>query len=214
MPRKTGQIVLIPWNGNSRLAIGEMRAQGKFVRDNPRVRDRLPDAPWWVQSVVYVAISSGFWVVVASAGHWTPILVGRVIGGVVLGAVVGPVAARGRAHLWNEVAPMPIDGKAAVVRAAHRGPVPADESLRKAAWQFLRAERSRQQSFSWIAVCLLGVLAIGFLADTGSPASLIFVALVCLLGFLVSWNGRRWSRRERLLAGDPEPDCHFSATSI
>jgi hypothetical protein len=169
------------------------------------MRDRFPDAPWWVQSGAFAAPYAGLYSLIGIFGPWSPDVVGRLVGGVLAGVLIGVSQPRSRARLCKHVVPMPINGRAAVVRAAHRGPVPEDESLRKAALQFLRAEMTRQQVGAWLGLGLLGVAAFGLLVDTGSPAALIPIALVVVFWAAVSRTRRRGLARARLSPANRHP---------
>lgn len=164
---------------------------------------RLRDAPWWVQTIVSAAWSSGVWALAAWLVHWSSSPTAAVITGAVVGAFIGARGARDRRELWDDVFPLPHQGKAAVEHAAHRGPIPEDAGLREAARQFLEAELDRQSDRAWGALGILAAIALIAVLVTGEWAAWFAVASVILLGVHEALTRQRWTRRMRLISHVP-----------
>jgi hypothetical protein len=188
-----------PWRAG--VALGrpsELRERPDAGHDH-HVRDRLPDAPWWVHSIIGAVVTGGMWALAAWLAHWFSSPAAAGIAGGLAGVASGAAAARERARVWDEVSPMPSAGKAAVVHAAHRGPVPEDPALREAARQLLAEELDMRQRRSRPVLAGLAVLAIVVMLSSGSDASWVLGVVVAVLFVGDSWTRRRWAQRLLLL---------------
>lgn len=180
------------------------------------MRRFLIQAPWWVLSVVTgvpfgVAMVVMSHVLLPSVGHPTrslPLIANVILGmlaGVVFGAVMGPLAARLNRRTRSVLGPLPAEDFAVVLRAAARGPVPADPRLRRAAGRLaqLRLDELNRNRAGTSAVFSLGFLMEVYAAVVTS-AWFWLGALVCasvIAGQL--WFPRRLRRRiEQLHGGD------------
>jgi hypothetical protein len=176
----------------------------------------LIQAPWWVLSVVTgvpfgVAMVVGFQVLLPSVGQTTrslPLIANVILGmiaGIAFGAVMGPLAARHNRRALSVLGPLPAEDFAVVLRAAARGPVPADPRLRRAAGRLaqLRLDELNRNWARTSAMFLLFFLLEVYAAVVTS-AWFWLGALVCasvIAGQL--WFPRRLRRRiEQLHAGD------------
>jgi hypothetical protein len=180
------------------------------------MRRFLIQAPWWVLSVVTgvpfgVAMVVMSQVLLPSAGQAArslPLIANIVLGmlaGLVFGAVMGPLAARHNRRTRSVLGPLPAEDFAVVLRAAARGPVPADPRLRRAAGRLaqLRLDDLNRNWARTSAMFLLFFLLEVYAAVVTS-AWFWLGALVCasvIAGQL--WFPRRLRRRiEQLHAGD------------
>lgn len=181
------------------------------------MRRFLIQAPWWVISVVTgvpfgVAMVVGFHVLLPSAGPTArslPLIANVILGviaGAVFGAVMGPLAARRNRQARSVLGPLPAEDFAVVLRAAARGPVPADPRLRRAAGRLaqLRLDELNRNWARTSAVFLLGLLLEVYAAVVMSAWFWLgaLVAASAIVGQL--WFPRRLRRRiEQLHPGDP-----------
>ena len=100
------------------------------------MRDRLLNAPTWVQSLLGGGLFGLLNTVTGrliGGESWTEAAVGGAIGGVVFGAVMGPVLARQQQRARDAVGTRSAAELRRAGRVANRGPVPDDRELREAA---------------------------------------------------------------------------------
>jgi len=148
-----------------------------------------------------------------------PLIANVILGmlaGVAFGAVMGPLAARHNRRARSMLGPLPAEDFAVVLRAAARGPVPADPQLRRAAGRLaqLRLDELNRNRAWTSAVFLLAFLLEVYAAVVTSAwfwlGALVFASAIA--GQL--WFPRRLLRRiEQLHSGDdlslgPTDQCH------
>jgi uncharacterized membrane protein (UPF0136 family) len=171
------------------------------------MRERLLDAPAWVLGLVGGTVSGVLWVLATRLvwqESWTESVVTGLIFGLVFGAVIGPVQRRQNRGLREAAARSPEGLSKRVRRAASRGPVPDDPSLRAAAHDVLLAQLAPlERQRIWGPAFFLGVGVLGvFLAVTDSAwwwiASTAWIAAAGGHRLLLL----RLRRREELLRRD------------
>jgi membrane associated rhomboid family serine protease len=177
------------------------------------VRAWLEQAPWWALSLV-TGLFFGGWMTLAGrflqGESWGVAVVGGVFGGVLFGAVVGPLLARQRRRAREAAGTDRPDLLRRAARVAARGPVPEDPELREAARRLALHQRAvllrqRRWALPFLALVLAGDVAF---ALTRSPAWVWWLGAVffaALLSVHLLWP-RRLARRARLLA-TPEDDA-------
>ena len=107
------------------------------------LRAYLATAPVWVQSVfmgVFFGVSMTLWPA-GSGGSWIGRILGGVVGGALFGFFMGRFVKREFGAIRSELADLPPDQRRAAMRAAGRGPAPADPVVREAALQCAKHRR-------------------------------------------------------------------------
>lgn len=181
------------------------------------VRRFLMNAPWWQLSLIVGLIAgplfgAGMGIALSvtegrSSDGWVPGFLGGVVFGVVAGAITGPIAAYQSQRTRSVLGPLSAEDYSVVLRAAGRGPLPADPELRRAAGR-LAAYRvevtTRMRAFTFPVLGLFFVLEAVQAVVTSAWYWLaaVFFALMLVQGW---WEPRRLRRRIELLA-DPATD--------
>ena len=152
------------------------------------MRSRLESAPIWVFGPVS-GVLFGLAMTVWPSGRdgdasWTERVIVGVLAGAAFGVVMGRFLRRGFGMSRDELAALPIEQRRAVLRAAVRGPAPADPAVRAAALR--RVSRThellrRRPRFS-VAVSLIALVVYAVQAVTRSPWWWLAFAMFC--GFL------------------------------
>jgi hypothetical protein len=195
------------------------------------MRQYLMHAPWWVL-VVVTGVPFGAVMVIFSrlmrvgsqltVSSPTVDLVCGAIGGLIFGAIMGPITAGRNRRARSVVGPLSAEELAVVLRAAARGPVPADPKLRRAAGRLTRFrldELTRNWGFTLATSVLFFPLMVYDAVITSAWYRLGALALGCAAVGQV-WQSRRRLRRRvaRLqaegglqpssIAADPSPNQH------
>ncbi|SEL56151.1 hypothetical protein SAMN04515665_114123 [Blastococcus sp. DSM 46786] len=163
-------------------------------------------APWWQVGIVMGALLAPFSVLVfrlAGDRSWTAAVLMGVGVMVVCAPVLGFVTATTIRDSMAAVEEVPEHQRAAVERAARRGPVPEDDALREAALHLVEDRLLTIYATRTRALALPAVLALvtGFLAVAQSPWWWVGVAVAAALAVLVLVAPRRLERRAELLHG-------------
>ena len=175
------------------------------------MRDRLLNAPTWVQSLLGGGLFGLLNTVrgrLIGGEDWTEAAVGGAIGGVVFGAVMGPVLARQQQRARDAVGTRSAAELRRAGRVANRGPVPDDRELREAARRYAlhqRGEILRQRPwgipFFVVVVALTVWLALR--ADALFWSFAVGLSLFASVAYGVL--PRRLARRADLLADPQQP---------
>lgn len=178
--------------------------------DTAVVRAYLATAPVWVQSVIAGVLFGGcmtIWQAFRGNGSWPLWILLGVLAGVFFGAFIGRMIKRDFGGSRTELAALPLDQRRAAMRAAARGPAPADAKVRRAALRQAEAARRLLQRRWRFNLVVFSVAVVGYaaLALTTTPwwwaAFAMFAAL--LAGQFAS--RRRLDRRIAVLAADGDP---------
>jgi hypothetical protein len=174
-------------------------------------RTRFLYAPWWVFGAMTglpLALTAGVLVGLRYGDLLFAVLCG-LLAGLVTGLVTGIVAAKTNERIRAAVGPIPPEHVAAVMRAAHRGPVPQDPAVREAALRMAVHQLTETSRFYRSAV-----LGFGFFAVFDAFAAVVTGAWHLWLGALLfaffavapPVQRRRLERRVAVLRGEPRPD--------
>ncbi len=169
------------------------------------IRAYLVTAPDWVRGLVAgllfgAVMTVGPW----SDYHngWAPRIIIGVIEGAIFGVLMGLHAKRRFGAIRSELASLPFDQRKTAMRAAVRGPAPAEPATRAAALHYVehRRELTKRQWWSGIAVYGVALVAAAVLALTDSPWWWISCAFFAplLIGLLLS--PRRFRSRIAVLS--------------
>ncbi|WP_062985614.1 hypothetical protein [Nocardia anaemiae] len=116
----------------------------------------LRNAPWWALSL-YFGVVFAIWMAVLwpivnheySSGEIGGGAVAAVVGGIIFGAVMGPVTARQFRQLNSVIGPLSNSAYRLAKRAAIRGPVPSDPEIRRAALAIASRGSARLKRGKW-----------------------------------------------------------------
>lgn len=100
----------------------------------------LRNAPWWALSI-YFGVVFAVWMAILwpimshenSSGGVGGATVAAIVGGILFGAIMGPITARQFRELNSVIGPLSNSAYRSARRAAVRGPVPSDPEIRRAA---------------------------------------------------------------------------------
>jgi hypothetical protein len=165
---------------------------------------RLLNAPWWVLALVTgvpFGLVMGVFVAVRDGDPLLAAYMGAVAGtffGLAMGVVLARQNRRARAALT--VAP---GQELAVLRAAGKGPAPADPAVREAALRLVIDQRRQLARWRIPSLVLFGAFAVldAVVAITGNPWLWLGVALFVGLAALPLVTARRVERRIAVLQG-------------
>ena len=167
----------------------------------------LLKAPWWALSLVLgllVGLLRFGGAMVLRDKDVPEAAISAVIGGVVFGLVMGPVMARRNRRTREALGTDDPDVIRRAARAARRGPVPADPTLREGARRMAELQREqlvRQRRWA-VPFSVLVIAAAVYLAIAVSPAGWVLAAVFAVLLAMLLALPRRLERRAELLA-DP-----------
>lgn len=196
--------------------LGDLRARGRVVklaepgRDNGTMRTYLNNAPWWVLSIL-TGVMFGGWMTVFGLLEYperSPVAaaIGGAVSGIFFGAIMGPFTARQRRGLSAAAGDLSTSDTKTAARAATRGPVPLDDTVRHAAARIAVHQLNSLSRLRWVGLITfgLGFALYIFLAVTSSPwwwAASVFFAAAFVGQF---WWPRHLQRRIDLLTADAD----------
>jgi uncharacterized membrane protein AbrB (regulator of aidB expression) len=174
----------------------------------PIVREKLQKAPWWVWSLIE-GVSFGAYVTALNlqqSHSWRFAVGGGLIGGVLFGAVMGPILARQHRKFSALVGTLPVHERRIAVRAVTRGAAPLDRDVREAAAR-LATYRLNELSRTFaptVAMLVLLTVFCGLLAFMSPPAPWMWIAAACLAVLTPSYLAwpRYLQRRVKILESD------------
>lgn len=161
-------------------------------------------APWWQVGIAMGVLLAPFAVLVfglAGERSWTAAVLMGVGATAVCAPLLGFVTAHSVRDAMAAVEEVPEHRRAAVERAARRGPVPQDDALREAALHLVEDRLLTVRATRTRALTLPAVLALvaAFLAVARSPWWWLGVAVAAALVVLVLVAAARLERRAELL---------------
>lgn len=171
------------------------------------MRERLLQAPAWVQALVNGTLFGVFWAGWNHFGEgdsWTAALVQGGIVGLVFGAIVGPVLHRQQRGVREAAARSPEGLSARVRRASWRGSVPQDPEVRAAARDLALAnlaQYDKQRVWGPLFFAFVALLSL-YLAISESPWYWLGVVAWSLAAAAHLLMRRRLRRRAELLCPD------------
>jgi hypothetical protein len=138
------------------------------------VRERLTNVPWWRRSLVKGALFGVLMTVVfhvRSSGGWTGDIIGGLILGVFMGAVLEPIARRQRRKVSAVASDLPARDLRVARRAVNHGPVPTDPNIRQAAARLAALQLNELSRFRWLGLIVSASLTVfsAYGALTSSP---------------------------------------------
>jgi len=172
------------------------------------MRERMLHAPAWVLAVVSGTIFGLFWVLWMHYGEgdsWTASLVQGGLMGLVFGAIMGPVQHRQQRGVREVADGSPEGLSKRVRRAAFRGPVPAEPTVREAAHGLVLAQLAQlDRQRRWASPFFLLLAALGvFQAVIDNPLWWLAVVLWTAGAVAHPYLRSRLRRRADLLRLDP-----------
>jgi hypothetical protein len=205
----------IRWEAQIRATRPVRPAQDVADQHDPPVRHRLLTAPWWMLSLgasVLFGLATGLLLMFVTPLLYGPAtgsgttfrFVGGIVGvagGIVFGLVLGPVLARENQRALITLGDLPAERQREAVRAASRGPVPADPEVRSAAarlaeFQLAQTLRSRKAA---VVILPLNIVAQVLLTISGSAWHWVLAAFFAVPLAVIVWQPRRLRRRIDLL---------------
>lgn len=175
------------------------------------MRQRVVNAPWWALSLC-TGVLFGLAFGIVSALFMRPadgvpafgVTVG-VIGGILFGLVMGPVLARLNGRARDALGELPAGRHSEVLRAASRGPVPADPEIRTAAARLAEVQLAQTLRYRTLGLIVFPVLLV-LQAVLAVAVSAWFGLGVVLFGALLALQvvePRRLRRRVEILKREP-----------
>lgn len=168
------------------------------------MRAFLMTAPWWKLSlltgVAFALLFGAVMAIIVPAGTGLLVALGA---GALFGLVMGPALARLNARARAVIGPMSTAQYGEVLRAARRGPVPADPQIREAATRLVRwrlDEAARHRTGLLVLVAILLALTV-VRAIMGSPIDWFFVPIWVVVPVAHVWEQKRLRQRVALLEG-------------
>lgn len=184
-----------------------------FERPVLAVRQFVLNAQWWQLSLVIGLIAGplyggGMWVVQFSRegrpSSWISGLLAGVLFGVLFGAIGGPLVAWQSQRIRSVLGPQSGQDYPVVLRAAGRGPVPADPELRRAAGRLAAHQLDVMTRMRVFTLPVLGLFCVLEAIEAVVTSAWYWLA-AAFFAFVMaqSWWWRRRLRRRVELLADP-----------